>query len=192
MVAPQSTGWWRRTRPTPGCVLLQLARHGCPRPRPGQRLGCREAAKRLEEGMTRAAFVAAAKAKLLSAEASAAVDDNKVKLYLQGGDEVDVRRLLVCLSSAQVDVSKVRSHGTIELTAEGQMKRESYQVGAAALWGLLSEAAKKNPLPGGGSGLVLLPVPPSGARSTSLHDQVGSTLAGGASGTDAPTHRCQH
>ena len=41
---------------------------------------------KLEEGMTRAAFVAAAKAKLLSAEASAAVDDNKVKLYLQGGD----------------------------------------------------------------------------------------------------------
>ena len=41
--------------------------------------------------MSRAAFVAAAKAKLLSAEASAAVDDNKVKLYLQGGDEVDVR-----------------------------------------------------------------------------------------------------
>ena len=44
---------------------------------------------KLEEGMTRAAFVAAAKAKLLGAEAGAAVDDDQVKLYLHGSDEVD-------------------------------------------------------------------------------------------------------
>ena len=43
---------------------------------------------RIKDGWSRGDFVTAAKAALLSEEASATVDDSKVKLYLQGGDEV--------------------------------------------------------------------------------------------------------
>lgn len=61
--------------------------------------------------------------------------------------EREVRRLLVSLGQEQVDVSKVRSHGTIELTSEGVALLKSYADGASALWASLGASTKKKALP---------------------------------------------
>ena len=65
--------------------------------------------------------------------------------------ERDARRLLLCLPRDKVDMSKVRSHGTIELSAEGDTLCESYKAGAATVWATLTDAEKKKALPGTGS-----------------------------------------
>ena len=88
MVAPQSAGWWRRTRPTLGCVLLQLLAMSGVRIR--LRInGSDGGSLRAETSWSKADLVAAAKVKLLAESERALVDDAKVKLYLQGGDEID-------------------------------------------------------------------------------------------------------